>query len=113
MAEREKTLGLKERNMKLLQEQLEDLEERNRLLEKAKKKMEIDMGVHKVNREKMEEKQRAQEEEMRKGQEEVSRLIRERCEMEQQWHNTKAMLGKVEGMLRDRSEFQKLDELVG
>ena len=43
----------KERNIKLLQEQLEDVEERNRLLEKAKKKMERDLGLQRQTKEKL------------------------------------------------------------
>ena len=46
---------MKEKNLKLLQEQLEDLEERNRLLEIAKKKLEIDVGKQKQAKEKLTE----------------------------------------------------------
>ena len=44
-AEKEKVYEQKERNRKLLQEQLDDLEERYRLIEKAKKKLEIDLAM--------------------------------------------------------------------
>lgn len=70
-AEKEKVYEQKERNRKLLQEQLDDLEERYKLIEKAKKKLEIDLAMQKQTKEKLVEQNNAKDDELKQAKDEI------------------------------------------
>ncbi|CDW72136.1 UNKNOWN [Stylonychia lemnae] len=110
--EKEKLYEQKERNRKLLQEQLDDLEERYRLIEKAKKKLEIDLGTQKQTKEKLIDQNHQQEEEIKRAKDEINQLISDKVETENELSNKNAILQKLEGALKDKKEFQKLEDLV-
>ena len=43
---------------------------------------------------------------------EINKLIIEKCEIEQKYQDHKVLLTKIKGMLKQKEEFRKLEDLV-
>lgn len=74
-------------------------------MEKAKKKLEIELAVQRQAKDKLADQNNTKEEEVRQKMEEIKALIQEKVELEQQLQHKQGVLHKVEGALKDKKEF--------